>query len=437
MNMNLVAILAATLFAMVYSWTFYNIPVLIVGIRNCYYKRAQRSIKKETMFKKSLPTFSVVIPVKNEEIVLPRLLNALLHQNYPREKVEVIVVEDGSTDATVDVCKKYVKNSQGWIRMVRAENSNGKPSALNRALSVSKGDIIAVFDADNIPEQNALLNAAKYFQDKSTAALQGRTLTVNQDVNMLTKFVSYEEAVWYEAYMNGKDILNLFVHLKGSCQFIRRDALESLGGWSEKCLSEDMEMSARLTEKGHRIKYASDVRSWQESPESLTQMFRQRIRWFRGAMEVALSYGRLIQKPSLKTLDAEATLLGPFVLIFSLISYILGPLVLYNLDGSVVLVITLVGWAIPTATLVAGAMALLYVAEPKKVKDLLWLPFIYAYWSFQVFLATWALIKILFKAPKEWKRTTKRGAVTIADSTLLAQIDPSKWAKKDAGNFSK
>jgi len=429
--MNLIAIFTAILFAVVYSWTFYNIPVLIVGIRNYRHEKAKKnSHNQKAKFENNLPTFSIIIPAKNEETVLPRLLNALIHQNYPREKVEVIVVEDGSTDATVDICQEYARKTQGWVRIVHAENSYGKPSALNRALKVCKGDIIAVFDADSIPERDALLNAAKHFQDKSIAALQGRTLTVNSDVNMLTKFISYEESIWYEGYLKGKDALNLFVHLKGSCQFIRRDMLESLGGWSEKHLSEDMEISARLTEKGRRIKYTSDVRSWQESPESLTQMFRQRVRWFRGSMEVALRYGRLIKKPSLKTLDAEATFFGPFVLIISLLGYILGPIVLYSLDESVILAITLGGWASLTATLVIGAGALLYVAKPKKVRDLLWLPFIYAYWTFQVFLATWALIKIICKAPKKWKKTPKTGTVSITNSALLAHIASVKRIKK-------
>lgn len=414
----MLTILLIVLFVIVYSWTFYNLPVLIVGIKTCLSDEAKKkSSRKEVGFEKNLPTFSIVVPAKNEETVLPRLLNALLRQNYPREKLEIIVVEDGSTDGTVEACKEYV--DEGRVRIIHSEVSNGKPSALNRALKVSTGDIIAVFDADSIPEQNALFNAAKHFQDKSIAALQGRTLTLNSDVNMLTKFVSYEETLWYEGYLKGKDTLNLFVHLKGSCQFIRRNVLVRLGGWSEKHLSEDMEISARLTEKDYRIKYASDVRSWQESPENLTRMFRQRTRWFRGSMEVALTYGRLIKKPSLKILDAEATLFGPFVLIISLLSYILSPLVLYQLDEAVIFTITLGGWATLTATLIAGAVALLYVAKPKRIRDTLWLPFIYAYWSFQAFLATWALIKILFKAPKEWKRTPKTGAIAVANLALL------------------
>jgi len=421
--MDPVALLVVALSVVVYSWTFYNLPVLLTGLRRHVRENSGTSHGKGTCATDDdLPTFSVVVPAKNEESVLSRLLDALLHQNYPKGKFEVILVEDGSTDATLGICERYASANQERVRLVHGGSSSGKPSALNRALTVSKGDIVCVFDADNVPEQDALLNAAGHFRDKSVAALQGRVQMLNSEVNMLTKFVSYEEAAWCEGYLNGKDALGLFVHLRGSCQFMRRSVLESLGGWSDRHLSEDMEISARLTERGCRIKYASDVCSWQESPESLVQMFRQRIRWYRGSMEVALKYGRLIRKPSFRTLDAEATLLGPFVLIVSFLSYLLGPLVFASLDGSVVWLLTFGGWAALTTTFAAGAVGLLSVARPKRKRDVLWLPFIYAYWSFQVLLATCALLKIVFGAPREWKRTPRTGTIASADSSLCTQI---------------
>ena len=418
--MSPLAILAIVLLAIVYAWSLYNIPALIVGVRIYLREKARGQSQGKRGSTRRLPVFSVVVPAKNEEHVLPRLLNALLKQNYPEGRFEVIVVEDGSTDGTPQVCEHYSRISGGRVRVVCGGESSGKASALNRALEVAKGDILAFFDADSIPERDVLLNAARCFQDGSVQALQGRILTANSEVNMLTKFVSYEDAVWCDGYLKGKDALGLFVHLRGSCQFIRRETLESLGGWNEGHLSEDMELSARLVRGGYRIKYASDVRSWQESPEGLKQMFNQRIRWFRGSMEVALRYGRLIRKPTLKSFDAEATLFGPFVLIISLLSYALSPLALYQLGGSALLTVTVAGWAVLTATLVSGALALMYVAKPKKKRDLLWLPFIYAYWTFQVVLATWALIKTLYGASKEWKRTPKTGTVTTTDLNMQA-----------------
>ena len=421
--MSPLTILTVFLLAIVYAWSLYNVPTLIVGTKiHLQEKTKGQSHGKRGSSKRRLPAFSVVIPAKNEEHVLPRLLDALLKQNYPADRFEVIVVEDGSTDGTETICEQYRKATGGRVKVIHSEKSNGKASALNRALGAARGDILAFFDADSIPEPDVLLNAARRFQDESVQALQGRILTANSEVNMLTKFISYEDAVWCDGYLMGKDALGLFVHLRGSCEFIRRRTLESLGGWNENHLSEDMELSARLVREGHRIKYAPDVRAWQESPEGLRQMFHQRIRWFRGSMQVALRYGRLIRSPSLKSLDAEATLFGPFVLIISLLSYALGPLAFHELGESALLAVTMTGWAVVTVTLVSGALALMYVAKPRKKRDLLWLPFIYAYWIFQVFLATWALLKTLYGASAEWKRTPKTGTVATTDRNMQALI---------------
>lgn len=166
---------------------------------------------------------SIIVPVKDEEKVVDRLLKALLRLDYPAEKREILIVEDGSTDKTVEICEEYVRQHPGQIRLLHKSLSKGKPSALNYALKHAKGEIVAFFDADNVPERDALKRAVAYFGDPSVAAVQGRLYSLNADENMLTKFVSYEEAVWCEAYLRGKDVLGLFVHLKGSCQFIRRD----------------------------------------------------------------------------------------------------------------------------------------------------------------------------------------------------------------------
>lgn len=408
----------------VYTWALYSIPLLVIGIKR---SRGGKKHNKQQVHvsEKGLPTFSLIVPAKDEALVLPRLFNALLNQDYPMEKVEVLVVENGSTDGTVQVCKKAAQETRSVVKVVHSGDAWGKPSALNSGLQAATGDIVGVFDADNIPEPDVLRKVAGYFQDESVAALQGRTLIANADVNMLTKFISYEDAAWCEGYLRGRDALGLFVHLRGSCQFVRRTVLESVGGWDARYISDDFELSAKLTEQGHLIKYAPDARSWQESPAGLKEMFTQRVRWFRGAMEVALHYGRLIRRPNWKTVDAEMMLLGPFVLILSLLGYVLGPFAVTQFNGSVIFGITVVGWLLATVSIIMIALGLLYVAKPKRLVDLLWIPFIYAYWSFQVILATLALLKIVFKAQKRWQKTSKTGIVTT--TFVQAQDSSSDW----------
>jgi cellulose synthase/poly-beta-1,6-N-acetylglucosamine synthase-like glycosyltransferase len=395
----------------VFAWSVYNLPILAAGVRRV---RRRKSLVGDSFLRnRQLPMFSIIVPAKNEGKVIGRFLDAVARLDYPKDKVEVIIVEDGSTDDTLSICTKHVEIQNVNVRVVHKSICNGKPSALNYGLEQARGEIVAFFDADSVPASDALLNVNKYFEDPNVAAVQGRTLSINLNENMLTRFISYEEAVWCEAYLQGKDALDLFVHLKGSCQFLRRSVLEHLKGFDEDALSEDMELSARLTERGYKIRYASDARAWQESPADLRQLLRQRTRWFRGTMEVAFRYGRLMARPTWRSIDAEATLVGPFVLILSLLSYaasfltFLTPLSFGVLWDFLVQASALTG----TLTLLLCGFALIWASKPRKPTSVLWLPFIYFYWTFQAIVASYAIGLILLRRPRKWVKTEKSGIV--------------------------
>jgi cellulose synthase/poly-beta-1,6-N-acetylglucosamine synthase-like glycosyltransferase len=364
-----------------------------------------------------LPMVSIIVPVKDEEKVVGRLLEALLRLDYPPEKREIVIVEDGSVDKTVGICADYAERCPDQIKLIRRSVSNGKPSALNYALKHVRGEIVGVLDADSVPEPDALMKMVKYFEEPLVAAVQGKACSINADENMLTRFLSYEEEVQFEAYYRGKDVLSLFVPLNGSCQFIRREVLEEVGGWDEESLSEDMEMAVRLTEKGYRIKYAPDVRSWQESPASLTQLFRQRMRWFRGTMEVGLKYGRLVKKMDRRCIDAEITLAGPYIFIPCLIGYLI---TVYSLliplqPDTVSTIMANVTSLFTVFLLSIAGIALIYATKPRKIRNVVWLPFIYAYWILQNFVASYALVQIVLRRPRRWVKTKKTGTTTNHD----------------------
>ena len=411
--MNLAYMIFTCILFFLYIWVLYNVPILAVGV--IHLRRTNRKERKAPRLGEGkLPTFSIVVPVKDEERVVGRLLKALLKLNYPRQKMEIIVVEDGSVDKTAGICRKYARKYPECIRFVHQSKSNGKPSALNFGLRDARGEIVAVFDADNVPEPDALLRAAEYFEDPTVVAVQGTPYSINANENMLTKFISYEEAVRFQAYFRGKDALKLFVPLSGSCQFIRRDVLKEVGGWDEESLSEDMEMSAKLTQKGYKVRYAPDIQSWQEYPANLAQLIKQRARWFRGCMEVALKYGRLITNPNRRSIDAEITLMGPYILAPYLIGYLTALYAfLFPMEPDPVFtIVTQVTLLLTSITLLTIGIALIYVTKPRKMRNILWLPFIYAYWSLQTFIASYALAQMILKRPRKWKKTTKTGTVT-------------------------
>jgi len=415
-RLNLGYLIAICILSLLYAWTLYSVPIVVVGLKHL--RRARQSRRKASrQEEEKLPTVSIIVPVKNEERVVGRLLNALLNLDYPPQKREIIVVDDGSVDETLEICTEYVKRDPSCVKLLRKPVSNGKPAALNYALKHAKGEIIATFDADNVPGSDVLLEASRYFEDPSVAGVQGTVCAINADENMLTKFISYEEAVRFEAYIRGKDVLKLFVNLAGTCQFVRRDILEEVGGWNEESLTEDMEVSVRLMERGYNIRYAPEARSWQEHPAKFTQLIRQRVRWCRGNMEIALKYGKLVTRLNRRSFDAEVTLAGPYMLTFCLIGYFmtLSTLLIPVQPDPAFTTFTQITSLLTLIPLFLIGTALVYATKPRKVTNLLWLPFIYAYWSLETFIASYALVQILLKRSRRWKQTMKTGAVTNFD----------------------
>jgi cellulose synthase/poly-beta-1,6-N-acetylglucosamine synthase-like glycosyltransferase len=243
------------------------------------------------------------------------------------------------------------------------------------------------------------------------SALQGRILAINGGENMLTRFVAQEEAVRYEGLMRGKEELGLFIPLNGSCYFVRKDVLDSLGGWDVTALSEDMELAACLVNNGHKIKYASDVRSWQEYPASVGEFFRQRVRWFRGTMEAGLKYGKLIKHPNLTSFDAEVTMAGPFVFLSFVMGYLIPVLALvlpFKVDLNSLFLANFTSVLTFVLLALVGAI-MIFASKPRRLRTVSWLPFIYLYWFVQNFIAAYALLQIVFRRPRNWSKTKKTG----------------------------
>jgi cellulose synthase/poly-beta-1,6-N-acetylglucosamine synthase-like glycosyltransferase len=408
--LNLLYLAAVLVVLLVYVWSFYNLPILLVGVYNL--RKFGKKRFKVSLKKSELPFFSVIVPVKDEERVVGRLLDALLKSNYAKDRREIVVVEDGSVDQTGSIVKGFERDFPGEVKVIRRGSSDGKPSALIEGLKHVRGEIVGVFDADSVPDRDCLLRAAAHFRDLKVDAVQGRILAINSDQNMLTRFVANEESVRYEGFMRGKEVLGLFVPLNGSCYFVRRSVLEEVGGWNVDALSEDMELAARLVQDDHRIRYASDVVSWQEYPASLVGFFRQRVRWFRGTMEAGIRYGRLLKDPSLMSVDAEVTMAGPFVFLSFLMGYLI-PLVALVFPFNVDFVSVFFANFTSVLTLVllglVGA-AMIYASRPFRWRNVLWVPFVYMYWLVQNFIAAYALLKIVLHRQRVWSRTKKTGA---------------------------
>jgi len=403
-------IISITLLAVLLFWTLYNGSIILYGIR------AKRKEQKQSITENAiaeLPKFSIVVPTKNEEKVIGRCLEGLINNDYPKDKLEIIVVDGNSADLTTKICSEFSQKYPLTFKILNEKVSRGKPTALNSAIPYITGEIVGVFDADSLPEKQTLRKVAACFTDKQVKAVQGRTSSLNEKSNALTRVIAVEERAWFQALLNGKEKLKLFVPLTGSCKFIRREVLEELGGWDETSLTEDVELALRLVEKNYFIKYAPNICSEQETPISLRGLCRQRVRWYRGYMETALKYGRLLNVVNRKTIDAEVALAGPFMMVASLLSYVNWFIIaLFLAETNPVLNFTGLVIALTAASLISIGVGLTASEKPIKLRNLVWIPSIYAYWLLQMFIASWAFLKLVFRRKRVWTRTIKKGYIT-------------------------
>ena len=421
--MDSISAVAALILAAIYSWTLYNLPSFLMGLASWLHFHAQTRPVASTVAGEQ-PFVTIIVPTKNEEKVIGRLLEALAQINYPRDRFEIIVVEDGSTDRTQRICEEIASCSSGNIGFYHRSESNGKPGALNFALKHSKGEVVAVFDADSVPGRDAIANAIARFQDPSVVAVQGITYSLNSRLNFLTRLVSYEDQAWQMVYIAGKNALRMFVPFTGNCLFLRRRVLEQIGGWDEKSIAEDIELAARLLQHGYGISFDPRVEVHQESPSNVRTFFNQRTRWFRGYMETAMKYGVLLLRPGLRNIDAEITMAGSFMMTVSLVGYVIGLYSLLDLSRFSGGVFTLLGYSASCFTIVvlAGlAIATLALQKPRRIRNLIWVPLIYCYWFLQAVIASRAFLQIALRRPRVWLKTEKTGVTTSGDVHKLGQ----------------
>jgi len=401
-------IFSIVLLAVLLFWAVYNGSIIYIGIKSRH-KRSPPSDGKNEEF----PKFSIIVPTKDEEAVIGRCLNGLLNVDYPKDKMEIIVVDGNSADSTCKICSEFSVKYPQIFKIINEKESKGKPAALNLALPYVTGEIVGVFDADSLPEREVLSKVASYFNDEQVMAIQGRTTSLNEKSNILTRVIAQEEKAWYQALLVGREKLQLFVPLNGTCQFIRRNVLEELGGWDETSLTEDVELALRLVEKKYLIKYAPEISSGQETPNGLRDLIKQRVRWYRGYMETALKYGRLLDSLNRKTVDAEISLIGPFMMVVSLLSYLNWFFVaLFLSQSNPILDFTGLVIALTAVSLFSIGIALTASEKPIRLRNLLWVPSIYVYWLIQMCIAGLAFLKLMFRRKRVWSKTVKRGFIT-------------------------
>lgn len=285
---------------------------------------------------KTLPVVTIQLPIFNELYVVERLIDAVVLLKYPKDKLEIQVLDD-STDETLQLSEQKVQHyaDAGYrISLVRRPDRKGfKAGALQYGLQFAKGAYIAIFDADFIPNPDFLQQTLPHLlANTQTGLVQTKWQHLNKEYSLLTKVQAFALDAHFNIEQSGRYAAGLFMHFNGTAGIWRKSCIEDAGGWSADTLTEDLDLSYRAQLKGWKFVFLGDVGSPAELPVAMGAIKSQQFRWNKGPAEVSR---KLLMKVLLSDLPFKVKwhgffhLLNSSVNIFVLLTAILSVPLLY------------------------------------------------------------------------------------------------------------
>ncbi len=294
---------------------------LILTIAGFFHNWASAKEKKgiDSMTHLEKPRVCILIPAHNEETVIAKTLDAMMNLEYPADKLEILVINDGSSDRTGEIVESVSTRDRRvkCYSVPKGEGGKGKSRALNLGLKQTNAEIIAVYDADNQPLPNALnYLVAELLLHPDLGAVLGNFRTINRDRTWLTRFVSIETMSFQAILQAGRWAMFKVATLPGTNFVIWKSLIDDLNGWDEDAITEDSELSIRIYMKGYRIKYIPFAVTLEQEPETISVWARQRTRWVRGNNYVVTKFFKEIPQFQNKFLAFEVLYLLSLYYVF-------------------------------------------------------------------------------------------------------------------------
>ncbi|BAZ42219.1 glycosyl transferase family protein [Calothrix sp. NIES-4101] len=264
-----------------------------------------------------LPFVSVMVAAKNEEAVISNLVDNLCNLKYPDGRYEVWIVDDNSSDNTGQLLTQLTQEYKNLKIFRRSPDATGgKSGALNQVLPMTKGEIVAVFDADAQVPPDLLMRVIPMFQRQQVGAVQVRKAIANQGENFWTQG-QYAEMALDTFLQSHRNAIAGVPELRGNGQFVRRQALSRCGGWNEETITDDLDLTFRLHLDKWDIECVFDPFVKEEGVTTAIALWHQRNRWVEGGFQRYLDYWDLLLKNRLgsrKTLDMLVFLLSQYIM---------------------------------------------------------------------------------------------------------------------------
>lgn len=281
------------------SWFLLSLYALALLFIFCYsisqlhlvylYLKKPKMKVGSTVEDNELPTVTIQLPTYNEQYVVERLINCIVELEYPKEKLEIQLLDD-STDETTSLLQKKVEeySAQGFdISLVRRPDRVGyKAGALKYGLEKAKGEFIAIFDADFLPNKDFIKRTITYFLDNAkVGVVQTRWEHLNKSYSYLTQLQAFGLDAHFTVEQVGRNSKGHFMNFNGTGGVWRKDCIYDAGNWEADTLTEDLDLSYRAQLKGWQFVYLEEVGVPAELPASMNALKSQQFRWTKGAAE--------------------------------------------------------------------------------------------------------------------------------------------------------
>jgi len=373
------------------------------------------NLKKVKPPQKFLPpklSFSLIIPVRNEEKVIKQTLMAMKKINYPKELYEILVIARDDDHKTVAEILKALGHLPPTFNLLVYQNfPNNKPEGLNAALEYTKKDIVAIFDAEDEPHPDILNAVNTVFSQKAVDIIQSGVQLVNVASHWYSPYNCLEYYFWFKSVLPFFS-LNGANPLGGNTVFFKKDCLQEASGWDKKCLTEDAEIGIRLSAAGKKtaVIYDEEMATREETPPSLAGFIRQRTRWHQGYLQVLLKGDWLKLKSFRQKFISSYLLFYPFIQLITTLWFLTSPW--FSFTVKIPLGLALFSYFPSYFLLLQWSISLIGLFHLKKNYQLTFSPWLYVkflifYFPYQFVLA-WATIRAIKRQVAKlefWEKT--------------------------------
>jgi len=373
-----------------------------------------------------LPHITVQLPLFNEMYVTQRLVKAITEIDYPREKLQIQVLDD-STDETIKIARETVETylSQGFdIQYVhRTDRTGFKAGALENGLQSAKGELLAIFDADFVPKPDCLRKLVDFFTDPLVGCAQMRWSHINGDYNLLTRLQTIMLDGHFVVEQTTRNRTGGFFNFNGTAGIWRREAIAMSGGWQHDTLTEDTDLSFRAQLMGWKFVYLLDEEAPAEIPVEINAFKAQQRRWAKGVMQVGIKlYPRIwgSQLPMRVRLEMFFRLTGnisyPLMIVASFLQFPL-LLVRYNQPFYHLMILDLPLLFFSSISVFLFYGTAVWYLDKKRAPRLLHLPLVMALGLGLAFSNARAVLEALFGIKSDFIRTPKYSVEKTEDET--------------------